>query len=272
LPKENDLSEETLKKMIALVVCGWKETRATGEKREGFFGTTGSGLLVTPDGYVFTNKHVVEEVDNKSRAATEIREIKEKRNLEELKPTIWVFFGQEAKYEAEIIHISEEFDFAILKAKGMNDASHFSLSSSDKMPRGTGVKTLGFPGASMGAKTKEERAAIWATKKKVVQNYFQESDFEYVQKSGTVSVIKTTKGRGKVIEHDAAINGGNSGGPLVDANGVVVGINTWTASSWIEKGEDNSTIVVSPKGTFFSLSMKQFQDEIERESVKVKWK
>jgi S1-C subfamily serine protease len=272
LPKENDLSEETLKKMIALVVCGWKETRATGEKREGFFGTTGSGLLVTPDGYVFTNKHVVEEVDNKSRAATEIREIKEKRNLEELKPTIWVFFGQEAKYEAEIIHISEEFDFAILKAKGMNDASHFSLSSSDKMPRGTGVKTLGFPGASMGGKTEEEWAALRATKKKVVQDYFQASDFEYVQKSGTVSVIKTTKGRGKVIEHDAAINGGNSGGPLVDANGVVVGINTWTASSWIEKGEDNSTIVVSPKGTFFSLSMKQFQDEIERESVKVKWK
>ena len=175
LPEENDLSEETFKKMIAFVVCGWKETLATGEKREGFFGTFGSGLLVTPDGYVFTNKHVVEEVDNESRATTKLRDIKEKRNLEELKPTIWVFFGQDHKYETEIIHISEEFDFAILKAKGMNNAPHFSLSSSDKIPRGTEVKTLGFPGASQKLLRLifvEDDAAIKAKKKKVVQGLF----------------------------------------------------------------------------------------------------
>ena len=275
LPEENDLSEETFKKMIAFVVCGWKETLATGEKREGFFGTFGSGLLVTPDGYVFTNKHVVEEVDNESRATTKLRDIKEKRNLEELKPTIWVFFGQDHKYETEIIHISEEFDFAILKAKGMNNAPHFSLSSSDKIPRGTEVKTLGFPGASQKLLRLifvEDDAAIKAKKKKVVQDYFQASDFEYVQKSGTISVVKDTKGGGRIIEHDAVINHGNSGGPLVDGTGTVVGINTWGAVTKIVKTGDNSTRIESPSGTFLSLSMKQLQDEIERAGVKVKWK
>ena len=272
LPEENDLSEETLKEMIAFVVSGISIIDGAGQKWEDQWGPTGSGFLVTHDGYVLTNKHVIEDVDNFRRAKTKIDNIKAHNDFEQFHPTLWVFFGQEVKYETEIIHISEKFDFAILKAKGMNDAPYFPLSSSDKISRGSEVKTLGFPGASRGAKTKEEWAALRATEKWTVQDYFQESDFEYVQKSGTVSVIKTRRGEGKVIEHDAAINGGNSGGPLVDANGVVVGINTWTASSWIEKGEDNSTIVVSPKGTFFSLSMKQFQDEIERESVKVKWK
>ena len=38
-------------------------------------------------------------------------------------------------------------------------------------------------------------------------------------------------GRGRVIQMSCVINGGNSGGPLVDENGAVVGINTWTAAS-----------------------------------------
>ena len=37
-----------------------------------------------------------------------------------------------------------------------------------------------------------------------------------------------------VIEHDATINGGNSGGPLIDNFGVVRGINTWSIVNKIE--------------------------------------
>ena len=263
--------EEILARKVAFVVCGKSGIFQTGKKFELPWFGSGSGFLVNDEGYVFTNKHVVEEVDNFSRAHKKMEEEKARNSLEVLKPTIWVFFGKDKKYETEIIHISDKFDFAILKAKNMKATDYFHLSSIDKVPRGTEVRTLGFPGASMKPLSSEDNAALKAKKKAGIQDFFQESDFEYVQKSGSVSVVKDSRGEGRVIEHDAAVNSGNSGGALVNGAGVVVGINTWGAGTRIEKTPDGREHIVSPKGTFLSLSVKQLQAEIEKYGIKVKW-
>mgnify|MGYP001345613465 CR=1 FL=1 len=78
-------------------------------------GATGSGFLVTADGYVLTNKHVIEDIDNLGRAKTLLSNAKERLGLETLEPTVWVFFGKDSVHAAEIVHVSDEFDFAVLK-------------------------------------------------------------------------------------------------------------------------------------------------------------
>ena len=264
------LDEEIIKQKVAWVVCGWKCITKKGKKIEEPY-NIGSGFTVNKNGYIFTNKHVIEDVDDFSRAKSYIEEMKKKFKYEEIFPSAWVFFGENEKYEAEIIHVSEKYDFAILKAKGLRNKHYFNLSSKDKIKRGTKVFTLGFPGASQEF-TKGERDLN--SNKKVIQDYFSKSDFEYVQKAGEVSVIKNALESGRVIEHDATINRGNSGGALIDEKGLVQGINTWTLSDGKiqrnDKGEISDHVRVS-HGTFYSLSIAQLRTEIMKNNVDVTW-
>lgn len=264
------LAEEKVEKKVAFVVCGVSAVTANGEKRE-FPVNSGSGFLVNNDGYIFTNKHVIEETDNFSRATQTINKIKKDLSLEEYNPTVWVFMGNNQKYEAKVIHVSENYDFAILKAQGIKKSYFFKMSDSDEIPRGTVVKTLGFPASSRDQmRSFEEEAAIKAATKNNIQDWFLEDDFKYVQKVGTVSVNKNIQGKGKIIEHDATINKGNSGGPLINESGVVVGINSWASVGRVEKvGGD--ALVIDPKGTFFSLSLSQLKSEIVKYGIELHW-
>ena len=78
---------------------------------------------------------------------------------------------------------------------------------------------------------------------------------------------------GKVIEHDATINGGNSGGPLIDKTGIVQGINTWGAINEIKRTKDGKLTghVDVAHGTFLSLSIAQLRTEIMKNDVDVTW-
>ena len=266
-----ELAEGKIEKKVAFIICGVSAVTSSGEKKE-FPVSTGSGFLVNDAGYIFTNKHVIEEADNFSRATQTINKIKNTLNLEKYAPTIWAFLGNNQKYETRVIHVSENYDFAILKADGMDKSYFFKLSESDEISRGTVVKTLGFPGSSRNQmRSFEEEASIQAATKNTVQDWFLEDDFKYIQKVGTVSVNKKIQGKGKIIEHDATINHGNSGGPLINESGVVVGMNTWTSIGRVEQvGEE--ALVIDPKGTFFSLSLNQFKSEIAKYGIELHWK
>ena len=263
------LDEEIIKQKVALVVCGQTIINSAGEKFEHREGT-GSGFLVNDYGYILTNQHVVQSIDDALRAKSKLNALKEKYNFEDIIPTIWVFFGEDEKYEAEIIHISEKYDFAILKAKGLRNKHYFNLSATDKIKRGTKVYTLGFPAISRKIFVGE---ADLKSNKKGIQDYFSKSDFGYVQKAGEVSVVKNTLKDGKVIEHDATINGGNSGGPLIDKTGIVQGINTWVAASISSTDKDGKLTghVDVAHGTFLSLSIAQLRTEIMKNDVDVTW-
>ena len=146
------------------------------EKRES--GALGSGFVVSEDGYIITNNHVVSNADE-----------------------IFVKFSDGREYKTKLIGTSSEVDIAVLKIEANEKFKPLEFSDSDKIEIGQWSIAFGNP---MG-----------------------------LNDSMTVGVISAA-GRSSLgieeienfIQTDAAINQGNSGGPLIDINGKVIGVNT----------------------------------------------
>ncbi len=146
----------------------------------------GSGVIISPDGYIMTNNHVVGDADK----------------IE----TIVTINGSTRRYEAKIIGADPQTDVALIKieASGLPAAT---IADSTKLRVGDIVLALGAPmelsrSVTQGIVSALGRSGMGIIGRRDMQGY---EDF---------------------IQTDAAINPGNSGGPLVDALGRVVGINT----------------------------------------------
>lgn len=146
------------------------------EKRES--GSLGSGFVVSEDGYIVTNNHVVNNADE-----------------------IYVKFTDGREYLTKLVGTSPEVDIAILKIESSEKFKPLEFADSDKIQIGQWSIAFGNP---LG-----------------------------LNDSMTVGIISAA-GRSSLgieeienfIQTDAAINQGNSGGPLVDINGKVIGVNT----------------------------------------------
>ena len=141
---------------------------------------SGSGFIITHDGYIITNNHVVEDASN-----------------------ILVILSDGTELDAEVINTDSFSDLAVLKAEGTMPGVAV-LGDSDNLKPGETVIAIGSP---LG-------------------------DFRNSVTVGVVSATGRTLDTGSgyemedLIQTDAAINSGNSGGPLVNLAGEVVGINT----------------------------------------------
>ena len=160
---------------------------------------SGSGVFISTDGYILTNNHVVEDVDQ-----------------------VQIILSDGTQADAAIVGTDLYADLAVLKMEG-NVPGVASLGNSDVLNPGETVIAIGSP---LG-------------------------DFK---NSVTVGVISATgrsidTGLGYQIEGliqtDAAINEGNSGGPLVNLVGEVIGINTL-----VVRGSDSGTVA---EGLGFAL-------------------
>jgi len=156
--------------------------------------SSGSGVVISPDGYVLTNFHVIEN-------ATEVM--------------VTLPGGEE--YEAEIIGTDFITDLALLKLRGRN-FPYATLGDSDDLIIGEWAIALGNPfGLFDISKQPTATAGIISA-----------MDMDFGFQSGKIYK--------DMIQTDAAINRGNSGGPLVNSLGEVIGINTfiYTASQFAE--------------------------------------
>ena len=136
----------------------------------------GSGFIVSPDGYILTNAHVVENADEVTVKTTDRRE-----------------------YTAKVVGVDKQTDVAVLKIDAKNLPT-VRLGDPEKLRPGEWVVAIGSP-----------------------------FGFENSVTAGIVSATSRAMPGGNYtpfIQTDVAVNPGNSGGPLFNMNGEVVGINS----------------------------------------------
>ena len=150
----------------------------------------GSGVIVTTDGYILTNSHVVSSAS--SSTFFEVSDAK--------KVTVNLY-NDTQEYEAQIIGSDDQTDLAVLKIEA-NNLIAAELGNSDNINVGEFVLSLGNP---LGLEHSVTSGIISATNRTI---------------PGDTGVFYS------VIQTDCAINSGNSGGALVNSKGQVIGINT----------------------------------------------
>lgn len=157
---------------------------------------SGSGIIISEDGYIVTNNHVVS-----SESQSTYYEISEAKSIK-IK-----LFNDETQYDATIIGKDSQTDLAVLKIEktGLTAAE---FADSDTVKVGEFAMAVGNP---LDLGTTITCGVVSAVNRKV-----QDSE-----NSTTYTCIQT----------DAAINSGNSGGALVNSQGQVIGINTLKVSS-----------------------------------------
>ncbi|MBO5478464.1 MAG: trypsin-like peptidase domain-containing protein [Clostridia bacterium] len=150
----------------------------------------GSGIIISEDGYILTNNHIVNSTSNNSYYEIE------KAN----KVSVYLY-NDKTEYTATIVGTDEQTDLAVIKIDktGLTPAE---LGDSDSVTVGEFSMAIGNP---LGMQSSVTAGIISAVNRKVT-----DSDGK------TYTLIQT----------DAAINSGNSGGALVNAEGKVIGINT----------------------------------------------
>lgn len=154
---------------------------------------SGSGIIISEDGYILTNNHVI---NNSSSNSNSYYQITEANNL---KVTL---YNDDTEYDAKVIGSDSQTDLAVIKIEktGLTAAE---LGDSSAVQVGEFAMAVGNP---LGLQSSISCGIVSAKDREV-----------------TDTDTKTTY---HVIQTDAAINSGNSGGALVNADGKVIGINT----------------------------------------------
>ncbi len=147
----------------------------------------GTGIIISEDGYILTNNHVIDDIDSVS-----------------------ITMQDSTKLDAEVVKTDASKDLALIKVKTARKLDAAKMGNSDKLKVGEAVIAIGN---ALGKYN-------WSVSKGIVSGLGRP-----IVTSGS-SLYGNLKELDDLIQTDTAINPGNSGGPLVNMNGEVIGINT----------------------------------------------
>jgi len=150
----------------------------------------GSGFIISSDGFILTNNHVVQGADK-----------------------ITIRLSDASEYPAEVIGTDPETDLALLKIKPQGDLVAVKLGNSDEILVGDWAIAIGNPFPQLGLDRTVTVGVISAIGRQGLTFGGEEVSYQ------------------DYIQTDASINRGNSGGPLVNIRGEVIGINSAIASN-----------------------------------------
>ncbi|MER6999128.1 trypsin-like peptidase domain-containing protein [Streptomyces sp. NPDC000410] len=169
--------------------------------------STGSGVIITADGEVVTNNHVVSGAD-----------------------TVKVTLSDGKSYTADVVGTDPDKDLALVKLRGATGLKAATLGDSDRLTVGEQVVAIGSPEGLTGTVTSGivsalDRDVTVAKDRGTQQEPRQNWPFEFggQEFNGDTGDSKTTY---KAIQTDASLNPGNSGGALINMNGEIIGINS----------------------------------------------
>ena len=158
----------------------------------------GSGVLISDDGYILTNYHVVE-------------------GAQELKVKV----GDEER-AATYVGGDDSSDVAVIKIEDTSGMTPADIGDSDNLAIGEWVMTVGAP---LGLEQSVATGVVSATNRSTIMSDSQSNGYtSYTNANPNYTYYPS------MIQTDAVINPGNSGGALVDSDGKLIGINTMISS------------------------------------------
>lgn len=187
----------------------------TLEISDGNRSLSGSGIILTPDGMIMTNNHVVAGIGAGPQAPA--------RAL--------VTFNDGRTAAAYVIAADPQSDVAIVRAQNVSDRTPVSIGSSTNLRVGHAVAAVGSPLGLRGTVT----AGIVSALDRLV----------------CPATGRENRSAFYAIQTDAAINPGNSGGALVDTNGDLVGVNA--AESVVASADDSNSTEHGSIGLGFAI-------------------
>lgn len=173
---------------------------------------SGSGFVISPDGHVLTNEHVVSNneivISDGFRKATINVKVSQ---IEVCYPpeSLAARSGAGGCAPATIAAADPDLDLAVLFVNGSSQP-YLALGDSDVLTSGQPVQALGFPYGRMLNIGRDTLASVVP---------------EITTTVGTISALRAdASGERRVVQVDANVNPGNSGGPVINKEGFVVGV------------------------------------------------
>ncbi|MGJ5897719.1 S1C family serine protease [Streptomyces niveiscabiei] len=187
--------------------------------------STGSGVIITSDGEIVTNNHVI-------AGATQIK----------------VSTSDGRTYTAKVVGTDSKKDLALIKLEGASGLKTASLGDSSAVDVGDSVIAIGSPEGLTGTVTSGivsalNRDVTVSTDESQGQQQQQGGGWPFEfggrQFNGDTGSSTTTY---KALQTDASLNPGNSGGALIDMNGNIIGINSAMYSASSSESSDAGSV------------------------------